>query len=193
MTLHIGIDPGTRETGVATLLGDTVPDSGILPNEELPAWLENLLRDYRDTAAVTEIRIGIEMIACYGMPVGKDVFETILWIGHFITRFSTLAAPPCKPQSPAMAIRKVYRMQVKSHLCHSAKAKDPNIRQAIIDLFPPSGGGRTPQIGTNPQPGPLYGIKSHAWAALGVALTARDTWDDLEPFTMISQPLPAAA
>ena len=50
---------------------------------------------------------------------------------------------------------------------------DPNVRQAIIDLFPPTGGGKCAQIGTKGQPGPLYGVSSHAWPALGVALTAQ--------------------
>ena len=44
--------------------------------------------------------------------------------------------------------------------------------QALLDLFPRTGGGATPQIGTKGKPGPLYGVSSHAWAALGVAVTA---------------------
>lgn len=44
---------------------------------------------------------------------------------------------------------------------------------ALLDLFPRTGGGATPQIGTKAKPGPLYGVSSHAWAALGVAVTAK--------------------
>jgi hypothetical protein len=51
------------------------------------------------------------------------------------------------------------------------RAKDPNIRQALLDIFPGTGGGATPQIGTKAKPGPLYGVTSHAWSALAVAIT----------------------
>ena len=66
------------------------------------------------------------------------------------------------------------RLDVKLHLCKDSRAKDANIRQALLDRFPATGGGKTPQIGTKAQPGPLYGIKSHLWAALGVAVTFAD-------------------
>ena len=62
------------------------------------------------------------------------------------------------------AVRLVYRKDVKLHLCGSPRAKDPNIRQALLDKLGP--------VGTKRQPGPCYGVKSHAWAALGVAVTA---------------------
>jgi hypothetical protein len=62
---------------------------------------------------------------------------------------------------------------VKSYLCGSQQAKDANIRQALINLYPPTGGGKVPQIGVQGNEGPLYGIKSHMWAALGVAATVR--------------------
>jgi hypothetical protein len=106
--------------------------------------------------------VAIEMIASYGMPVGREVFETCVWIGRFQQAL----------ESPGTA-ELVYRKDVKLHLCGSPRAKDGNVRQALIDLFPATGGGKTPQIGTKKQPGPLYGMSSHAWAALGVAITAK--------------------
>jgi len=101
------------------------------------------------------------MIASYGMAVGREVFETCLWIG----RFMECARDP-------EAVNLVYRRDVKLHLCGTSKAKDANIRQALLDMFPRTGGGKTPQVGTKGQPGPLFGVSSHAWAALGVAVTA---------------------
>ena len=58
----------------------------------------------------------------------------------------------------------VYRQDVKQFLCHSARAKDGNIRQAIIDRLGPPG--------VKSAPGVTYGISKHLWSALAVALTA---------------------
>jgi len=103
-------------------------------------------------------KLVIEMIACYGMPVGKSVFETCVWIGRFV-------------QAWRKDFEYMYRRTVKMHLCNSVKAKDSNVRQAVIDRYEPTGGGKTPQIGTKSKPGILYGMSKDVWAAMGVALT----------------------
>lgn len=127
-----------------------IMSSGVLPNI-----------DTVELVAAHDGLLAIEMVASYGMAVGKEVFETVRWIGRFQQAY----------HDPD-AVHLVYRKDVKMHLCGTTKAKDPNVRQAIIDLFPATGGGKTPQIGTKSQPGPLYGVSSHAWPALGVAITA---------------------
>lgn len=126
-----------------------------MPNAEMLAYVQ------RGYWRVNSCAIAIEMIASYGMAVGREVFETCVWIGRFLQAWH---APD--------GARLIYRLDVKLHLCGTAQAKDPNIRQALLDRFPRTGGGKTPQIGTKKQPGPLYGVSSHAWAALGVAVTA---------------------
>lgn len=147
----LAIDPGNKQSGWCLFDGQHVHDSGVLDNEEMLAKVVS----HRDKL------LAVEMIASYGMPVGREVFETCVWIGRFVQSHR----PNCW--------RLVYRKDVKMHLCHTMKAKDGNIRQAIIDLFPATGGGKVPQIGTKANPGPLYGVSSHAWAALGVAITAK--------------------
>ena len=52
-------------------------------------------------------------------------------------------------------------------LCNSMRAKDANVRQAILDRF----GGKAAAIGRKRQPGPLYGIAGDLWAALAVGIT----------------------
>ncbi|WP_242421714.1 hypothetical protein [Achromobacter xylosoxidans] len=146
----LALDPGTDKTGWCLLLGDRVIGSGVEPNDQM---LAKVLARGATTLAV-------EMIASYGMPVGREVFETCVWIGRFV-------------QAWGGAVEMVYRKDVKMHLCGTAKAKDGNVRQAILDLYPRTGGGATPQVGTKGRPGPLYGVSTHAWAALGVAITAR--------------------
>lgn len=149
----LAIDPGNTESGWVLFTGRAVHSSGVIPNDEV---LQRLRGDWR----VLGDALAIEMIASYGMPVGREVFQTCVWIGRFQQAW----------QAPEL-VRLVYRRDVKLHLCGTSQAKDGNIRQALLDLFPRTGGGATPQVGTKGQPGPLYGVSSHAWAALGVAAT----------------------
>lgn len=151
MKLILALDPGTTETGWCVYDGQQIVDSGVSPNDEVIGLIQ------KDAFS----RLCVEMIASYGMAVGREVFETCVWIGRFQQAW----------HSPD-EVQFVYRRDVKLHLCGTSKAKDPNVRQALLDLFPRTGGGKTPQIGTKAQPGPLYGVSSHAWAALGVAVTA---------------------
>lgn len=151
----LAIDPGTTQSAWCEFDGLRVIDCDIQENSVVLTKLRDYAGNYR---------IAIEMIASYGMPVGKEVFETVLWIGRFVEACSRVS----------VQAELVYRKDVKLHLCNSARAKDPNVRQALIDRFEPLGGGKTPQIGTSKQPGPLYGVSSHVWAALAVAVTFQD-------------------
>lgn len=153
----LALDPGPEQTGFCFYDGERVLDFGVQPNAEILAHLR-----------INEApRLAIEMIASYGMPVGCEVFETCVWIGRFQQAWR-------KPD----AVELIYRKDVKMHLCGTTAATDANIRRALLDLFPRTGGGATPQVGTKAKPGPLYGMSSHAWPALGVAITALATRPD---------------
>lgn len=152
----LAIDPGPTQSAILSYDGDRPYDFGIYPNDDV---LEILDDAYKETSSAFLV---IEMVESYGMPVGKDVFETVLWIGRFMQQWRGLS-------------RLLGRKEVKLHLCHSARAKDANVRQALLDKFPAAGGGKTPQVGTKGQPGPLYGISSHLWSALAVAVTWWET------------------
>jgi len=145
----LAIDPGTEESGWCLYRDGKVVEAGTYPNTEV---LERLGYTFADVLAV-------EMIASYGMAVGKEVFATCVWIGRFIEAWKRHSGM----QEPEH--RLVYRQEVKLHLCKSVRAKDANVRQALIDLLGPQG--------TKKEPGPTYGVKSHAWAALAVAVTVQ--------------------
>ena len=153
----LAIDPGTLESGWVVYDGAAVTAAGVMPNAEMLTYLQ------RAHFRVNGHLLALEMVASYGMAVGRDVFETVRWTGRFQQAWHD-------PEAAHL----VYRKDVKLHLCGSPLAKDPNIRQALLDLFPATGGGKTPQIGTKGQPGPLYGVSRHAWAALAVAVTTHD-------------------
>jgi hypothetical protein len=156
----LAIDPGTTQSGWCVLDGTRLIASGVSPNSEVACMIYG--HSVHDLA--------IEMIASYGMAVGKEVFETCVWIGRFMECY----------YDPERVLL-VYRKDVKIHVCSNAHAKDANVRQALIDMFPATGGGKTPQVGTKGQPGPLYGVSSHVWAALGVAVTAQHVIDKAKP------------
>ena len=161
-----GIDPGTTKSGwvVYDPAAHAVVEKGVTDNHELLCMIE----DAEESSASEGARIlhgchmGIEMIASQGMAVGAEVFETVVWVGMFMHAW----------QDGYGSVTRVTRNQVKTHICGSAKAKDANVRQALLDLFPATGGGKKDQqVGTAKQPGPLFGMNSHMWPALGVALT----------------------
>ena len=122
--------------------------------------------------------MAIEMPACYGMAVGQSVFDTCRWVGRFQSIFNYVNKRPCylvyrKAQNKEHGIDSVCM-----HICKNNRAKDSNVRQAIIDRYPATGGGKTPQIGTKAQPGPLYGVSKDVWAALAVAITFSETYSE---------------
>lgn len=148
------VDPGTEKSGYVLFETETkkVLESGVVDN--------SFLLDC-NTWGNCDI-ICVEMIKSYGMPVGDTTFTTIIWIGRYLQIAYQKGIP----------YKLLYKkIDINPTLCFSNKAKDSNIRQSVLDLFEPSGGGKTPQIGTKSEPGPLFGVSSHAISALAVALT----------------------
>jgi len=144
------IDPGTAKS--AWMEFDTdglVPVRfGISDNEEVLV----LLHQNRQCE-----HLAIEMVASFGMPVGKEVFETCVWIGRFI-------------QQAKLPFTCLYRKEIVIHLCGTAKAKDGNVRQALIDRYGPQG--------TKKSPGATYGISKDVWSSLAIATTWTDTYKE---------------
>jgi hypothetical protein len=136
----IGIDPGPKVQSFVLFDGERVLNSGDCSIAEMVAYLQ--LRQ--------DILVACEWIDSYGMPVGSEVFQTVFNVGRIY--------------SAAAAMRLVPRRDVKLHLCGTARAKDPNVRRALIEKLGP--------VGTKKQPGPCYGVSNHLWAALAVAVTA---------------------
>ncbi len=155
MSVIYAIDPGSEQSALVILWPDGTVSGGIHDNKAL-------LFDLRLRVGVPwTAHLVIEQIASYGMPVGAEVFATCVWIGRFIEAWTSHAAPSTWSLLP--------RKDVNLELCGSLRAKDAHIRQALIDRY----GGKAAAIGTKKAPGPLYGLKSHCWAALAVAETYR--------------------
>ena len=152
MTAILAIDPGTTRS--AWVLFD-------LDEQRL---LDFAIEDNADLAAILRINpdetpVVIEKIVSYGMPIGAETLETVFWSG----RFAEAAGPA--------AVHRIPRKAIVTHLCGSARAKDSNVRQALLDRFGPQG--------TKKAPGVLYGVHKDVWAALALAVTWADTEDSL--------------
>lgn len=146
----LAIDPGPRVSGVVTYCNGAVTSAAVLSNEEALFTVQHIAADY----------FAYEMIASYGARVGAETFQTCVWIGRFVQAWVS------RLNRDEDSIIPVFRMDVKKHLLHSHQGGDKDVNAALVGMFGP--------VGTKKNHGPLYGVKSHAWAALGVAVTAKD-------------------
>jgi hypothetical protein len=149
----LAIDPGPTRSAWLTW-DDTYKVEGFGINAN-----DALIAEIRRGVFANCQAIAIEKVASYGMPVGAEVFETVFWSGQF--------AEASRP----LPLYRPTRAAIKMHLCHSMRANDPSIRQALIDRFATP---EQPAIGLKKSPGPLYGISADVWSALAVAVTITD-------------------
>lgn len=147
----LSIDAGNEESAYCLIDRKTYKpiEFGKVSNEQILMKIIELKYD----------NLILEMIASYGMPVGSSVFETCVWIGRFIQ------ARKCPDWDY------IYRKEEKMNLCNSMKAKDSNIRQALIDRFG--------EVGTKKNQGWFYGFKNDVWAAYAVGITWLDKQKEL--------------
>lgn len=149
----LAIDPGNKESAFVLVKNDL---SRVVTRKKLPN--ADLLDLFSEQFCRFPIHyVAIEMVASYGMPVGAEVFETCVMIGRIYE-----ASIQKLWKEPTL----IYRMDEKMTLCHNSRAKDSNIRQALIDRFGP--------VGTKKDPGYFYGFKKDIWAAMAVAVAFHD-------------------
>lgn len=144
----LAIDVGTTETGYCLIEKETYKPIkfGKISNEEL---LKIVKEEEYDELVYEEFQ-------SYGMPIGISTITSITWNGRYI-------------QSALDRNKKVgfvYRKEEKINLCNSMKAKDSNIRQALIDRFG--------EVGVKANKGFFYGFKKDIWSAFAVGCTYLD-------------------
>lgn len=159
----LSIDPGNTYSAYSLLNNDLKPVRfGKVLNEELLEIINEILLLEKQSDGTFKCNVdyaAIEMVASYGMAVGKDVFETCVWIGRFYQAIHEQGN--IKPHL-------IYRKEEKMNLCNSMRAKDSNIRQALIDRFGP--------VGTKKNQGWFYGVSKDVWAAIAVGVTFHDIY-----------------
>ena len=149
----LAIDPGSTESAYTLMDDDLKPIKfGKIKNEEL---LDQLIYFPRQHFA-------LEMVASYGMSVGKEVFDTVFWIGRFWEKADFTNR------------QLIYRKDEKMNLCHSMKANDASIIQALVDRF--AYGISNKGKGTKKNPGPFYGFAGDVWQSYAVGVTYHDLY-----------------
>jgi len=141
----LGVDPGPVTSGTIRFSTDTqrvIASHSAMPNCELLDYL----RDGRHFDF-----LACESIEAMYAHVGKETIRTIRFTGR-IEEIGDAIGKPARLLSP---------QEVKKLVCGTASAKDPAVRQALIDHMGPPG--------TKREPGATYGVSKHAWRALAVA------------------------
>jgi hypothetical protein len=178
---YFAIDPGSFESGwlrfslnPQALHGFDILEFGKELNSQLRKRVCAVPKDQRGTLV-------IEMLRAQGMPEKNETFLAAFEAGRFAQLWGSQWTF-------------VFRGDAKMAICGSMRAKDTNIRAALIDLW----GGEAEAIGGKKCPrchgkkvtgkkqllckacdgsgwlvpaGPLYGMAADTWAALAVAVT----------------------
>lgn len=157
----LAVDPGNTESAYVVLDRDSLKP---LAFDKVSNW--DLLKLIEDNhfRAVTDF--GIEMVASYGMRVGKDVFETCVWIGRFAESFE---------HHENIEAKFIYRKSdVCPNICHDSRANDADIRHGLIDRFAKhdfkAGKGR------KKNPDWFFGFRADIWQAYAVGVTYHDRY-----------------
>lgn len=157
----LAIDPGPEQSAFIVYGDDGFGEFGKCSNGDLLCRIEAEAEGMAKAWGIDHIVI--ERIACMGMAVGDEVMETVYHSGKFAHAWEYYARD----------CYRIKRHEVKMHLCGNMRAKDANIRQALID--------KLGKPGTKKNPGGTYGISGDVWSALAVAVTFMGTRPDLSP------------
>ncbi len=149
----LAIDPGSTHSALVVWDGSRIISAEKLGNGAALVAVRLMIYAHGVTDVVCE------RVECYGMPVGKEVFDTVYWSGRIWQRLEDWP-------SFQVSFSLIPRREVKLHLCGQVRAKDSNIRQALVDRF----GGK----GTKAAPGLTHGLKADTWQAFALAVTCFD-------------------
>ena len=151
----LAIDPGPVKCGV--VLYD---DHNRIVLYTLKAATVDQAVDLVRDAKGSDTLIAIERVQSMGQ-AGASLLQTSEVVGRLHQRALDSGLP----------VVLLYRREVCSHLHVHGAGKDSQVRQRMIEAH---GGSREIAVGTKRNPGPLHGVASHAWQALGLAYVAAE-------------------
>lgn len=148
----LAFDPGPDTSGVVYY--DTEARRVLSASGDMPNLLALAAVRLTGAEAHPVDAIACESIEAMYAHVGKETVRTIRFTGRIEEAGEQAGKPVCllSPQ------------EVKRRVCGTASAKDPAVRQALIDMLG--------EPGTKNNKGPTHGVSKHAWRALAVAVAA---------------------
>lgn len=159
----VAIDPGYKQSAVVVFDGTSVQVHFVDNNEAIREWLFDYKQDLQGAPCTLVIEQMQMFRSAFG--VGVEVFDSVRWSG----RFQEIWYP--------RVTHMLLRAKVRGHLS-AIKGGDAAVRQGLIVRF---GGYKDVAIGKKKTPGPLYGVTSHEWSALALAVTWWDLFRDKPP------------
>ena len=152
----LAVDPSNKEHTAYVFINEETYEPvkfGMCGAEEMLQLLDNYFNIIDHVA--------IEMVASYGLPVGRDVFETCIFIGRMLEHIRD------------GNYTYIYRKDVKLNLCGRMQGvNDSTVKQALINRFAKfdfrSGKG------TKKNKDFFYGFKGDIWQAYAVGVTYLD-------------------
>ena len=168
----LAIDPGDEYSAFVFIDTETYKPLYFAKekNEDAIIHMINYIKD-NETHMSNVKDVACEMIASYGMGVGAHVFWTCVEIGKFTV---LLEQAGCK-------MNYIYRKDEKMNICKSMKAKDSNIRIALIDRFAQF--DKKTGKGTKKNPDWFYGFSADCWQAYSCGVTWLDAKNGLYELT----------
>jgi hypothetical protein len=151
----IGVDPGNIESALCVYDGTRIVYCEKISNKEFLSVLDEQILQAGQGECNPSIYI--EDIQSMGMAVGNEVFDTCKFIGRIQYHL----------ELGDNSFEMVKRTLIKLHHCNSTRAKDTNIRQALIDRFGDKG--------TKSNKGFFYGIAGNdQWSSCAIAIYGYD-------------------
>lgn len=146
----IGVDPGPETSGVVVYRAGGAPQ--VIEAHAKLDWpgVRQLLNQYPQWSST----FVCERVSA-GAVSGKHILQTAEVCGRFMEY----------AEARQLSHYLLYRREVLHALgVGGGASKDALVRQVVLELHPHVNG----PVGTKKKPGPLYGVSSHAWQALGL-------------------------
>lgn len=158
MSRVLAIDPGNEATGWV------IADKGTRKPLEFDKTENSQLAQMMIDGTLQFDEFVSERMESMGTLIGRTVLEACEWVGRFSQIAECLG---CK-------VNYVYRHEEKVHICHDSRAKDANLRRALIDRFAKTANGK----GTAKDPDFFYKFKADVWSAYCVLTVHCDREDE---------------
>ena len=164
----IAIDPGPKTSGVAIIDDASWPPLIRYAGKTVP--IVAIMRDIERTSSMQIYPGACDVVV-------EDI--TARGAGHSIFTHAIQTAKIMGEISRQCTIYNTHYHEIngatwRAKVTGNPTAKTTQIKDCISEIYEEAGfacgGGKNPVKGTKLQPGPLYGVASHAWDAIGIGL-----------------------